>query len=96
MGKGFSVTGPSSGDQNQYYRQQEERAEKTREQARSLRGDDPEEPTEAAGSARSSETRSSETQAQENQASETGPAGSGSRAAADSGEAGSTEEERGS
>lgn len=40
------MTDPNSDSQNEYYRQQESRAEKAREQARSLRGDDPEEPTE--------------------------------------------------
>lgn len=40
------MTAPDSGDQNEYYRQQESRAERTREEARALRGDDPEEPTE--------------------------------------------------
>lgn len=40
------MTDPNSNSQNEYYRQQESRAEEAREQARSLRGDDPEEPTE--------------------------------------------------
>lgn len=40
------MTAPSGGDQNEYYRQQENRAEQTREEARALRGDDPEESTE--------------------------------------------------
>lgn len=40
------MTAPSAGDQNEYYRQQESRAEQTREQARELRGEDPGEPTE--------------------------------------------------
>lgn len=44
------MTAPSAGDQNEYYRQQESRAERTREEARALRGDDPGTPTELASS----------------------------------------------
>ena len=40
------MTAPSAGDQNEYYRRQEDRAEQMREEARALRGDDPGEPTE--------------------------------------------------
>jgi len=50
------VTAPNAGGQNEHYRQQENRAEQTREEARALRGDDPNEATELSDADRSSDT----------------------------------------